>query len=159
MSDYISRDPPKLGFLLHEVARLQRRRFEQRARVEGLTRSQFQAIAYLSRHEGIHQAALAELLEVEPISLVRILDKLAERGLIERRQHPTDRRSWLLFLKDDARPLLAAMECVGDVTRAEALEGVSSEDQNSLMRTLSRMKTNLIAACRARAENKEVHHG
>ena len=68
-----------------------------------------QAIAYLSKHEGIHQAALADLLEIEPITLVRILDKLEDRGLIERRQHQTDRRIWLLFLKDVALLLLADM--------------------------------------------------
>src|SRR5580700_1653429 len=96
-----------IGHLIHEVARLWRKRFEQNIRNCGLTRSQWQAIAYLSKHEGIHQAALAELLEIEPITLVRILDKLEDRGLIERRQHRTDRRIWLLFLKDTARPLLA----------------------------------------------------
>src|ERR1700685_3778174 len=103
-----------LGYLLHEVARLLRKRFKQRARNSGLTRSQWQAIAYLSKNEGIHQAGLAELLEIEPITLVRILDKLAERGLIERRQHPTDRRTWLLFLKEAARPLLVAMQPLGE---------------------------------------------
>src|SRR5271154_2774098 len=132
-----------LGFLLHEVARLMRKRFEQKARNSGLTRSQWQAIAYLSKHEGIHQAALAELLEIEPITLVRILDKLADRGLIERRQHQTDRRVWLLFLKEAARPLLHEMQPLGEATRAEALSGVSAEDCDRLVHTLEIMKTNL----------------
>jgi MarR family transcriptional regulator for hemolysin len=82
---------PTLGFLLHDVARLLRKRFEQRAKSHGLTRSQWQALAYLSKNEGIHQSGLAEILEIEPITLVRILDRLAERGLVERRPHPTDR--------------------------------------------------------------------
>src|SRR6478672_13626425 len=99
---------PTLGFLLHDVARLLRKRFEQRARDLGLTRSQWQTLAYLNVNEGIHQSGLAEILEVEPITLVRILDKLQERGLIERRQHPSDRRIWLLFLKEAARPLISA---------------------------------------------------
>ena len=89
---------PTLGFLLHDVARLLRKRFEQRAKDLGLTRSQWQTLAYLANNEGIHQSGLAEILEIEPITLVRILDKLAERGLIERRQHPTDRRIWLLYM-------------------------------------------------------------
>jgi MarR family transcriptional regulator for hemolysin len=63
-----------------------------------LTRSQWQTLAYLSSNEGIHQGGLAEILEIEPITLVRSLDKLAERGLVERRQHPTDRRIWLLYM-------------------------------------------------------------
>ena len=70
---------PPLGFLPHDVARLLRKRFEQRAKCLGLTSSQWQALAYLSNNEGIHQGGLAEMLEIEPITLVRILDKLSER--------------------------------------------------------------------------------
>jgi len=150
---------PTLGYLLHEVARLLRKRFEQRARNSGLTRSQWQAIAYLSKNEGIHQAGLAELLEIEPITLVRILDKLEGRGLIERRQHPTDRRTWLLFLKEAARPLLLNMQPLAEATRAEALSGVSEEDRDRLFQTLTRMKTNLMAASRASVAEKEAYYG
>ena len=150
---------PTLGFLLHEVARLLRKRFEQRARSLGFTRAQWQAIAYLSKNEGIHQAGLAELLDIEPITLVRILDKLAERGLIERRQHPTDRRTWLLFLKDAARPLIAAMQPIGEATRAEALDGVAEVDRDQLLQTLTRMKSNLMAATRAPLVEKEANYG
>ena len=63
---------PTLGFLLHEVARLLRKRFERRAQHLGLTRSQWQVLARLATHEGIHQGGLAELLEIEPITLVRL---------------------------------------------------------------------------------------
>ena len=136
-----------------------RKRFEQNARNSGLTRSQWQAIAYLSKHEGIHQAALADLLEIEPITLVRILDRLEERGLIERRQHRTDRRIWLLFLKDAARPMLADMQPIAEATRAEALRGVSRENRDSLIETLELMKTNLMAANRAPTPEKEAHYG
>src|ERR1700722_11699742 len=132
---------PTIGSLIHEGARLMRKRFKQNARNSGLTRSQWQAIAYLSKHEGIHQAALAELLEIEPITLVRILDKLEDRGLIERRQHRTDRRIWLLFLKDAARPLLAQIQPIVDATRAEALSGVSRESREALTGTLELLKT------------------
>src|SRR5262245_41792719 len=127
---------PTLGFLLHDVARLLRKRFEQRARCLGLTRSQWQTLAYLRSNEGIHQSGLAEILEIEPITLVRILDKLADRGLIERRQHPTDRRIWLLFLKDAARPLIAAMREIGEATRAEAFDGMTEEERKRLLSSL-----------------------
>lgn len=150
---------PTLGFLLHEVARLLRKRFEQRAGNLGLTRSQWQVIAYLAKNEGIHQAGLAELLEIEPITLVRILDKLAERGLIERRQDPADRRTWLLFLKDAARPLLATMQPLGEATRAEALNGLSEEDRDRLLRSLTLMKSNLAAAIRAPADERQAYYG
>src|SRR2546421_2461202 len=80
-----------IGFLLHDVARLMRKRFEQNARDLGLTRSQCQVLAHLARHEGIQQGSLAEIHEVEPITLTRIVDRLEEAGLVERRLHPTDR--------------------------------------------------------------------
>ncbi|MBZ9656213.1 MarR family winged helix-turn-helix transcriptional regulator [Phyllobacterium lublinensis] len=150
---------PTLGFLLHDVARLLRKRFEQRAKCLGLTRSQWQTLAYLANNEGIHQAGLADILEIEPITLVRILDKLEERGLVERRRHPTDRRIWLLFLREETRSLLASMRVIGEATRGEALAGISAEDREFLTRTLTLMKTNLIDACQAPVEDKEKNNG
>ncbi|MGZ2425698.1 DNA-binding MarR family transcriptional regulator [Rhizobium laguerreae] len=133
---------PTLGFLLHDVARLLRKRFEQRAKCLGLTRSQWQTLAYLSNNEGIHQGGLAEILEVEPITLVRILDKLAERGLIERRQHPTDRRIWMLYMRDEAHPAAcrnararrhhprgSAARCSGRTARAAFPHPIRNEDE------------------------------
>jgi DNA-binding MarR family transcriptional regulator len=138
---------PTLGFILHDVARLLRKRFEQRARDLGLTRSQWQTLVYLNVNEGIHQGGLAEILEIEAITLVRILDKLEARGLIERRPHPTDRRIRSLFLCAAARPLIEELREVGNVTRAEALAGLSDEKRALLLEALTQMKTNLIEAC------------
>jgi len=158
---------PTLGFLLHEVARLLRRSFELKSGHSGLTRSQFQTIAYLAQSEGINQSGLAERLEIEAVTLVRILDTLEERGLIERRPHPTDRRSRLLYLTKTAQPMLDAMQPIGEATRAEALEGISEEDRGRLYRTLTQMKTNLMAVTRPAADpvaipmtaKKEAHYG
>lgn len=150
---------PTFGFLLHDVARLKRKRFEQCARDLGLTRAQYQALAYLSRCEGIHQSGLAELLEIEPITLVRILDKLEARGLIERRQHATDRRVWLLFLTPAAHPILAQVFELADLTNTEALMGISAEDRTKLFDILAQIKANLIEACRQTADDKEAKHG
>ena len=150
---------PTLGFLLHDVARLLRKRFEQRAKDLGLTRSQWQTLAYLANNEGIHQAGLAEMLEIEPITLVRILDKLSERGLVERRQHPSDRRSWLLYMREVARPLIDTMRSIGDQTRKEALDGTSQEDNERLYELLTLMKSNLLHVCRSKAADKEIQHG
>ncbi|MFK0165556.1 MarR family winged helix-turn-helix transcriptional regulator [Rhizobium sp. NPDC090279] len=150
---------PTLGFLLHDVARLLRKRFEQRAKDLGLTRSQWQTLAYLANNEGIHQAGLAEILEIEPITLVRILDKLSDRGLVERRQHPSDRRSWLLYMREEARPLMESMRSIGDQTRKEALEGTSQDDHELLYELLTIMKSNLLSACRSKAVDKEIEHG
>ncbi|MDP9813044.1 DNA-binding MarR family transcriptional regulator [Rhizobium tibeticum] len=150
---------PTLGFLLHDVARLLRKRFEQRARCLGLTRSQWQTLACLRSNEGIHQGGLAEILEIEPITLVRIVDKLADRALIERRQHPTDRRIWLLYLREEAHPLLAEMRELGELTRCEAFQSVPPEQRDQLFDILSAMKTNLVEACRTPVAEHETRHG
>src|ERR1700733_3382153 len=135
------------GFLLHDVARLLRKRFEQNARGSGLTRSQWQVLTYLAQNEGIHQSALAELLDVEPITLGRLIDKLQFLGLIERRPHPTDRRLWLLHLTESARPKLEQVRVLGEMTRGEALIGVSEADTLRLLEILQTVKANLTTAC------------
>jgi len=150
---------PTLGFVLHDVARLLRKRFEQRARDLGLTRSQWQTLAYLSQNEGIHQGGLADILEIEPITLVRILDKLEARGLVERRQHAADRRIRLLFLTPEAHPLLGKIRGIGEVTRAEALTGITDQERVQLLNTLTIMKSNLLEACRLPVDGKEASHG
>jgi MarR family transcriptional regulator, transcriptional regulator for hemolysin len=138
---------PTLGFLLHEVARLLKRRFEQNARGSGPTRSQWQVLAYLAQNEGIHQSGLAELLEIEPITLGRIIDKLQAQGLVTRNPHPSDRRVWLLHLTAAARPKLAQLRKLGEITRVEALSGVSQADTERLLQTLQQLKANLAEAC------------
>jgi MarR family transcriptional regulator for hemolysin len=156
----VQSNAPPLGFLLHEVARLLRRRFEQNARCSGLTRSQWQVLAYLANNEGINQSGLAELLEIEPITLGRIIDRLEVRGLIERHPDPSDRRAWLLHLTPAARPKLTQLRELGDVTRAEALAGVPEADTERLLRTLQALKANLADACDAQvARQKRVSHG
>ena len=138
---------PTVGFVLHDVGRLMRKRFEQQAAHLGFTRSQWLVLLHLAKNEGIHQAGLAEILEIEPITLVRILDKLESRGLVERRQHPTDRRLWLLFLTPDARSVLQPLHAIGEATRAEALAGLSNADRATLLRLLGAVKANLAEAC------------
>jgi MarR family transcriptional regulator for hemolysin len=156
----MERKAPTLGFLLHEVARLLKRRFERNARGSGLTRSQWQVLARLSLHEGIHQSGLAELLEIEPITLGRIVDKLQIFGLVERRPDPSDRRVWLLHLTPVARPKLALLHRFGAVTRGEALAGVPEADIEHLLKTLQALKANLTDACVSPvAGQKKVNHG
>ena len=140
---------PTLCFLLHDVARLLKKRLEQLFRGSGLTRSQWQVLAYLAQNEGINQKGLAELLEIEPITLGRIVDKLEAMGLVERHPHPTDRRTWLLHLVPAARPKLEQVRELGEVIRGEALAGVSEVDSQRLLTTLQALKANLTEACDA----------
>jgi MarR family transcriptional regulator, transcriptional regulator for hemolysin len=149
-----------LGFLLHDVARLLKKRFEQNSRGSGMTRSQWQVLAYLARNEGINQAGLAELLEIEAITLMRLIDKLETMGLIERRPHPSDRRIRTLHLLPAARPKLEQVRELGDITRGEALAGIPQADKQRLLRTLQILKTNLAEACDAPvALQKQARHG
>jgi MarR family transcriptional regulator for hemolysin len=156
----VESNAPTLGFLLHEVARLLRRRFEQNARDFGLTRSQWQVLAYLANNEGINQSGLADLLEIEPITLGRIVDRLQARGLIERHPDPSDRRVWLLHLTLAARPKLSQLRRLGEVTRGEALAEVPEADTECLLKTLQTLKANLTDACGSSvAGQKRANHG
>jgi MarR family transcriptional regulator for hemolysin len=149
-----------LDFLLHDVARLLRMRFEQNARGSGLTRSQWQVLTYLARNEGISQSGLAELLDVEQITLCRIVDRLQAFGLIERHPHPSDRRVWILHLTPTAHLKLMQVPKLGDMTRSEALAGVSDIDGLRLLETLQALKLNLTDACDSSvAGHKRVSHG
>ena len=138
---------PTVGFLLHTCARLLAKRFEQNSQGSGLTLSQWKVLVKLSMNEGINQAGLADLLDVEPITLGRSVDKLQALKLIERRPHPTDRRSWLLHLTPAAAEKIQLAKQIGDATRGEALAGISLEDRERLLKTLQRVEENLAKAC------------
>ena len=142
-------DPATLGFLLHDVARLRKKRLEQNSHGSGLTRSQWQILTYLAQNEGINQARLAELLEIQPITLGRIVDKLEAMELVERHPHPTDRRRWLLHLMPAARPKLEQAGELGEVIRSEGFAGVSEADRRRLLKTLQALRANLAGACDA----------
>ena len=151
-------DSPALGFLLHDVARLLKKRFEQNSR--GLTRSQWQVLASLAENEGVNQARLAELIEIEPITLGRIVDRLEVLRLIRRNSDPTDRRRWLLHLMPAARTRLERAREYDDVTRREALAGVSEDDRRQLLKTLQALKENLTQACAAPIAGQDrANHG
>ena len=143
-----------IAFLLSDVARLLRRRFDERARASGITRAQWRTLTVLSRNEGAHQGALADLLEVEPITLCRMIDRLAEAGLVERRHSPTDRRAWNIYLTDRARPLLDQLRVLADALTVETLAGLDKPAQDRLTASLYSMRANLVAPA-----PEEIAHG
>jgi DNA-binding MarR family transcriptional regulator len=134
-----------LGFLISDVSRLMRRRFDERAREVGATRAQWRTLTTLSRNEGLNQGALADLLEVEPITLCRMIDRLEESGLVERRRDPSDRRAWQLFLTDKSKPILADLRAMADELFHQVLSGMSEPDRDQLSKSLSLMRANLLA--------------
>lgn len=135
-----------LGFLLHEVARLYRRDLDRRIKALAPTQAQWRALGYLRRHEGINQAGLAELLEVRPITLGRLVDRLEASGWVERRDDPHDRRMCRLFLTASARPLIERMRGLAEETSAVALAGLPPGSRERLLELLASMKANLAAA-------------
>ena len=138
--------PDTFGFLIHDVARLLRKNFNRRVQGLGMTQEQCRVILHLSRHEGIQQVDLAELLEIKPITLARLLDKLQEPGLIERRRNPDDRRAFRLYLTASAHAVLKDVLAIGVATRLDANRGVSTSDLEKLFSVLSRIKANLLSS-------------
>jgi DNA-binding MarR family transcriptional regulator len=134
------------GFLIHDVSRLLKRRFERRARQTGLliTRRQAAVVLYIARHEGVSQAEVATWLDIEPIALVRMLDKLNEEGLVERRAHPTDRRVRTLWLTPAAHPVVESILEINLAIREEAFAGLASGTRDAMIAALGSVKDNLM---------------
>jgi MarR family transcriptional regulator for hemolysin len=136
----------ELAFDISDVARLLRTYSDQLARSHGMTRAQWAVLVRLDRCEGLKQAELAEQLDLQPITLTRLLDKLAKSGLIERRADPTDRRANRLYLTPAARPLLDALDRLGADMMAVVLDGLGGDALARLRADLAIMKTNLRRA-------------
>lgn len=134
-----------LAFLISDVSRLMRKRFDERARLIGATRPQWRTLAMLSRHEGIHQGGLADLLEIEPITLCRMIDRLEEAGKVERRRDPDDRRAWRIYLTDKAWPIIEQLRAIADDLMGEALVGIDAAQQDVLRQQMDIIRANLGA--------------
>ena len=132
-----------IGFLISDVSRGMRRRFDERARQIGVTRAQWRVLTTLKRHEGSNQGTLAELLEVEPITLCRMIDRLAEANHVERRRDPADRRAWRIYLTDTSLPLLDKLHHIADDLFEDALSGLSDTEREVFSATLETIRSNL----------------
>ncbi len=133
-----------LGFLMGDCYRLMRRRFDERARTTGATGTQWRTLKLLERHEGINQGKLAELLDVEPITLCRMVDRLEEAGFVERRRDPEDRRAWRIYLTDRARPVLDDLHVVASEMIEAMLHGLGVAQRETLLETLETVRSNLL---------------
>lgn len=134
-----------IAFLLNDTARLYRRAFNARVREDGFTALQWRLMLYLRRAPAIRQGPLAELIEVEPITLSRMIDRLQESGFVERRADPHDRRAWQLYLTDKAMELLEYMRPISEELDAMALNGLTQAEQETLFRLAGRVHQNLSA--------------
>jgi MarR family transcriptional regulator for hemolysin len=142
-----------------DVARLLKTYADQRARQYGMTRAQWAVLFRLDRSEGLKQSELAELLDLQPISLTRLLDRLADNGLIERRADPNDRRANRLFLTPAARPLLDRLTALGEDMMATVLQGLDAKSLERMLRDLGLVKENLRAAINRNPAQQDAANG
>ncbi len=133
-----------LMFLLHDVARLLRVDADKRARAHGMTRAQWGILIWLERQPGLSQKELAEILEVEPITVARLIDRLENRGLVERRPDPKDRRIWRLHVCAPAYPVLREIDRQRQQMRALVTDGLDETTIDTITEALITMKTTLI---------------
>jgi DNA-binding MarR family transcriptional regulator len=134
-----------LPFEIAETAHALRRAFDRRAASLGVTRAQWKVLFRLSRTPGLRQVELADMLDVEPITLSRIVDRLAEAGLVERRADPADRRAWRLYLTDKAAPIIDKLMELGTEMAAEAFDGIPKEQIRTMREALGRIRDNLAS--------------
>lgn len=140
-----------LPFKIGEAAHALRKAFDRRAVGLGVTRAQWKVLFRLDRHPGLRQIELADMLDIEPITLSRIVDRLEESALVERRPDPSDRRAWRLHVTVQAQPLIAKLKAVADELAADAFAGIDAKDIETATRVLERVREN---ACRNNALNR-----
>ncbi len=149
----------KLGFTLSDVARLLRKRADQKVARFGVTRAKWAVLARLERSEGLKQSDLAEMLDLQPITLTRLLDGLCQNGLIERRADSDDRRVKRLYLTAAAGPLLKRLRKAGDELLLQAFDGLDQKQVERLLAELEVIKENLRSAAPCKEIQEEARHG
>ena len=135
-----------LPFEIGETAHALRRAFDRRAAALGVTRAQWKVLFRLTRTPGVRQVELADMLDVEPITLSRILDRLEEAGHVERLADPADRRAWRLQVTDKAKPLVAKLRALGSELVEDAFAGIDREEIERVREVLAQVREN-VAAC------------
>ena len=145
-----------LFYMLHDATQQLRKHFDRRATRLELTRAQWRALKATSRQEGLSQTELAEHLDMEPIPVGRVIDRLEKTGFVERRGDPADRRRWRLYLTPKAHAVVGEMEDIATGLREDALRGVERNDLDALMRVLGQIKENLAALEALPVEERNV---
>lgn len=142
--------------LITDVARLLRRSFDRRLESLALTQAQWRALVNIARTEGLSQTALAECLEIQPITVGRLIDRMESAGWVERRSHPADRRAVQLYLTAKSQPIIEEIHSRANDMMAECVVGMSSTAQKQLFEQLQRIKYNLSTA-EAKSEDAEAN--
>ena len=143
MTESLDRDPV---VLLYDVARIMRTNFDQRARARGMTRAQWHILARVERSPGVSQSELAAICEVEPITVARLVDRLEQRGLLERRPDPNDRRIWRLHNLPPARPILDEISAYREELIRDIDAHIGREAREAMVDALTAVRVRMIAA-------------
>lgn len=142
----------ELAWEIGETSHAMRRFYDRRVAELGVTRAQWRVIAVLGHHPGMKQVELADRLDVEPISACRIIDRLAEAGLVERLRDPADRRVWRLSLTAKAQPIHKRLGELAEAMSLEAFAGLSGEQLMDMRAALARIRKNIVD----HEENRQV---
>lgn len=148
-----------MGFLIGDISRLIRRTFDKRAKAIGVTRPQWRVLTWLQRHEGINQSALAEMLELDAMTLCRMVDRLQAADMVERRPDPGDRRAWKLYLTGKGIALIEQLEPIGEQLLQEALHDVPEIQQEQLHHLLEQFRRNLQSIDDDDSQEKRAANG
>ena len=144
-----------LPFEIGETAHALRKAFDRRAVGLGVTRAQWKVLFRLTRQPGMRQIELADMLDIEPITLSRIVDRLEEAKLVERVADPADRRAWRLHVTAEAQPIVEKLRALADEMIAEAFSGIDPKHIEITREVLGRVRENASrAAPMSRASNQ-----
>ena len=143
---YMTSEEDSLSFLLADVSRMMRQAFQNRLEGSSLSLAQARALVYLARHQGLRQIDLADMLEVQPITLARLIDQLAEAGLVERHADAADRRAYRMFLTAAATAHLTAIREVGAAIQADVLRDLDKHEAAAVLVALGKMRRNLASS-------------
>lgn len=148
-----------LAFLINDVGRMLRTYADQEARRYGMTRAQWAVLKRLERNQGLKQSELAEMLDLQPITLTRLVDRLCDSGLIERRADPNDRRAKRLFLTPESQPLMERLDALGQGLMESILDGIPDDETDAALSTLGKLKDNLrrLLSERTETENEKQY--
>jgi DNA-binding MarR family transcriptional regulator len=142
----------QLAWEIGETAHALRRAFDRRAAELGVTRAQWRVLAHLGRGPGQRQVELADRMDIEPITLCRIVDRLEESGLVERRRDPSDRRAWQLFLTRKAEPLVEKLHSLADILSDEVFAGMDPGLISTVRGALAEIRSNLLTGHNAKMQ-------
>lgn len=151
-----------IAYIMGDISRMMRKRFDLAARSTGVTGPQSRVIFLLNRAPGLNQGQIADRLDVEPITTCRMIDRLEQAGLVERRRDPSDRRAWQIFNTRAATPLIDRLRSIADEILDHALSGLSAAEVDMLGALLHRIRNNMLAwpsQEKSLEADLDTHHG